>query len=291
MAEGTAKQSAFIDGYNELHKALQDLAAPYFEEIAHNKRQDDFIDARKAKRFLENNFIPFMNAVHMLKDDHEFLKRNVNNLTKINELRNVIVHEYNSDEGLYEIIEIAEPTDFAMTLLADVKGKLLQPVSVSQYLTDRNKQEVHFLRTQDSVYQLFQAVDEKHYTQFPVFNQKDQFQGIISDNGIATWLSHMALVDKAAGKVTIKDAIIQDILDFDEKSGLFKVVVKDTLLYNTLHLFEVSAESKGTPTVLVTDGQSTEMSALHPDNLVGILTTHDYVDMYAAAIAEEAEDV
>lgn len=43
MAEGTAKQSAFIDGYNELHKALQALAAPYFEEIAHNKRQDDFI--------------------------------------------------------------------------------------------------------------------------------------------------------------------------------------------------------------------------------------------------------
>jgi predicted transcriptional regulator len=286
MAEGTAKQSAFIDGYNELHKALQDLAAPYFEEIAHNKRQDDFIDARKAKRFLENNFIPFMNAVHMLKDDHEFLKRNVNNLTKINELRNVIVHEYNSDEGLYEIIEIAEPTDFAMTLLDDVKTKLLNPLTLDQYLKEKDKYEVQFLRTDDKVTHLFQLISENAYSQFPVFDGEGQFQGLISDNGIAIWISHFVVGNMTSGKLDVRDATVSEILKVDEKSESFTVVTKDTLLFNTLHYFDVAGESEVRPIMLVTSNDSADVANLHPDNLIGILTSHDYLDMYTSAITQ-----
>lgn len=286
MSYGTIKQEEFIAGYNKIHAQLQKLSKTYFENVANGKVYDSNISLETAKSFINNDFIPFMNAVHALKNDNEFLRRKLTDLYKINELRNIIVHQFDKKNGDYKIVRIAEPTDYSIDLMNDTLEKLLNPFTIDDYLSLTNKNDVQYLNENDSIYKLFKLIKVKGYTQFPVFDNSQQFKGIVSDNGISFWLTEVALKEEEFGNVEISDVSIKELLALDETSQSFKIVSRNEYLYDILSYFDISKGSETTPILLVhSDGFNTSKE-LNPDNLVGILTSYDYLEMYAKAISK-----
>lgn len=286
MSYGTIKQEEFIAGYNKIHAQLQKLSKTYFKNVANGKVYDSKISLEMAQSFIKNDFIPFMNAVHALKNDNEFLRRKLTDLYKINELRNIIVHQFDKNNGDYKIVRIAEPTDYSIDLINDTLEKLLNPFTIDDYLSLTNKNDVQYLNENDSIYKLFKLIKVKGYTQFPVFDNSQQFKGIVSDNGISFWLTEVALKEEEFGSVEISDVSIKELLALDETSQSFKIVSRNEYLYDILSYFDISKDSETTPILLVhSDGFNTSKE-LNPDNLVGILTSYDYLEMYAKAISK-----
>lgn len=120
IRQGTNLQQEFIAKYNELHNNLQELSKPYFKRVSNGEITDKFVSKEEAKELLNNNFIQFMRAVHVLKNENPFISKKLTDFYKINDLRNVIVHEYKNDKNNgYKIVEIAEPTEYALNLISD----------------------------------------------------------------------------------------------------------------------------------------------------------------------------
>lgn len=285
--KGTIKQQEFISKYNKLHDYLQKLARPYFENVAKGRIEDKYTTQGSAQSFLKNNFIPFMKAVHVLKEENIVLSKRLTDFYKINDLRNVIVHQYNNEEGNYSVVEIAEPTDYSIKLINDTLESLLNPLTIKDYLKLTNKNTIQHLSAADSIYEMFKLINGYQYTQFPVFSDKSIFSGVISDNGIAYWLSQLALQnDQKHGTVELSNATISELLEMDETSQSFRIVHEDDYLYDILNYFEISRETETTPLLLISSHKDIGPSELTPRNLRGILTSYDYLDIYSHAFSK-----
>lgn len=287
IRQGTNLQQEFIAKYNELHHNLQELSKPYFERLSNGEVTDKYVSKEEAKEVLNNNFIQFMRAVHVLKNENPFISKKLSDFYKINDLRNVIVHEFKNDKNNgYKIVEIAEPTEYAMNLISDTIEKLTKPITVNEYLLRKEKRDVKYVLENDSVYKLFSFVDNNKYTQFPVFDTQENFKGIISDNGLAYWITSAALKEKEFGTIEISDVTIKELLSLDEERQSFKIITIDDYLYDVLSYFEVSQTNEIPPVLLVTSKLDRTSKGLTPNNLIGLLTSYDYLDMYAHSISK-----
>ncbi|MFV8240304.1 CBS domain-containing protein [Aerococcus viridans] len=276
-------EDKFIGLYNELHKKISELSEPYFHEVADGVIIDKFIEPGTAQHYLKDGFIPFMKAVHVVKNSNEFIRRKLTEFYKINELRNLIVHDY--EEG-YQIVKIAQPTEYSLNLISETLDKLNNPLTVEEFLKAQKNEKVESVNMNTNIYELFQLIQGNKYTQFPVFDNEN-FKGIVSDNGITFKLSQFALEEKEFETLDLSTINVSDFISLDEQRYHYKIIHGDEYLYNILSEFEITSDQQSPPVLLIqsTDDLSEDLT---PDSLIGILTSFDYFDIYKEAISNNS---
>ena len=115
------------------------------------------------------------------------------------------------------------------------------------------------------------AIHEKHFNQFPVFDEAG-YAGLISNNGIASWLAALSEQGRSAG-LDLTGVRISEILPFEENGDTVIRLSKDTSLFETLHHFT------GSKVRLVLVCQSKDLSIQRPADIAGIITKSDLGQM------------
>lgn len=278
-------QGEFISQYNELHKIFTDLSIPYYQRVAAGDKVNHKTKPKDAQEYLDREFKPFMKAVYGVIEDNEFIYRRLTDLHKIHDLRNLIVHQYSTnDKDGYTFVNIAQPTNYSLDLINEILTKFKKPITIKEYLLKYNKNKVTSVNTTDDIYDLFKVIKENNFTQFPVF-ENQQYKGQVSSNGITLRLSHAALEEKDFGSLELFDLKVSDFLDVDELKDEYEIVNSNEYLYTVLKHFEINEEKTQLPVILVISEESTKED-FTPQSLIGILNSYDYLDIYKEAISK-----
>lgn len=272
--KGSPKQQEYIGLYNKLHKVMTDEAREYFKKVAKSEIEDSHVSATKAERYADGGFVDFMTAVYTMRKwkKKNFVNYKLDEFHRINDLRNSLSHN-NS------ILEIIEPTDFAIRVLKDTIEKLTNPKKVADYLELTNKHSVKTIDISMPIINFFSYIQEYQYTQFPVFDG-EEFKGIISDSGIAYWITNAAVDERNFQSVELSDVTVGEILKHEEKNDAYKIIKKELYLYDALKEFNIDEDTSTTPILLITDDGKISSK----DSIIGVLTGYDYLDITKYAL-------
>ncbi|WP_026909207.1 CBS domain-containing protein [Paucisalibacillus globulus] len=196
--------------------------------------------------------IGFSKAVRILTKYNAIVRRYKDDLLEFAELRNAIVHN-----RLETGVVIAEPHDSIVEQIEQIEGEMTSPKLVIPHFEKR----VHAFDIRDSLSSLLDAIQEKGYSKFPVYDRRE-FIGLITESGVTKWLAKNK-------ETTIRDIILEEIMPYQKESN-HQIISKDTSVYQAIEIFkEKIGEGKRVDALLITS------NGLKDDELMGIITTWD----------------
>lgn len=104
-----------------------------------------------------------------------FVRLHLSELKYFGELRNHIAHGLKVDEYLYAI-----PTERAINKLSDFIEKIVEPPLCIDYF----RKEVYTVHLTDKVSEVLKNIKSDWYTYIPVYNDEEEFLGVITESGI-----------------------------------------------------------------------------------------------------------
>lgn len=146
------------------------------------------IDRELRHRLGLDQYQTFSRVVDAYSEQNQYWPHR-NELKTIAELRNFLVHNQTVP---YQ--HLAVPTEAIVERIETINSQLAKRV------VPRFQSKVTALRSDQSLAELLALVDRNEYSQFPVYDQEDNFLGLITENAITRWLarhvtSQLALVD------------------------------------------------------------------------------------------------
>jgi len=205
----------------------------------------------KMTEFYEKESFP--SKVKKASESSPIIRRYKNDLLKLSELRNVIVHEFKEDTVL------AEPSDIALNLIQNIYQELTKPKNILD-IAQRNP---FIADINDTLSNIVKIMNEKKYSQVPIYESK-KFIGLITENGITRWLGRYIVEDV----FSLSETKIGEVLECEENTNNYKFFSKKRTFYDAQELFEKNIESpiKIVQAILITEnGKQSEM-------LLGIVT-------------------
>jgi predicted transcriptional regulator len=204
-----------------------------------------------------NEYAPYSDVLYAARRLHNVVRYNYENLKQFGYLRNAIVHK-----KIREDFYIAEPHDKVVEEIERISGILLQPPLALSVAS----QPVKSYSPQTSLIEILKMMDEKGYSQFPIYAE-NSFQGLLTDGGIAKWLSRN-LVGKSAH---LEGVTAADLIPLEKKHSV-KFLARNSSIYDLEALFEKSfEENKKLKAILITEHGSQNQKP------IGIVTTWDLV--------------
>lgn len=175
------------------------------------------------------------------------------------EFRNFLVHQATIDKP-----PVAEPNDFLIEEIKEVTQSIENPKKVYELFLD---EVIHF-NMDDSLSEVLNVVNEREYSQFPVFNN-DKLVGLISENGITRFLAES--VDEDI--ISIVDTKVKDVINQDEAKDSISIVNSNTLIHDVEEIFNKKLhEGNSIFAILVSSrGRKIETS----EDIIGIITPWD----------------
>lgn len=221
----------FITAYNSIDR--------FFRKVLHLDNQVSFLNA--VKEFGNNN--PSW--------------RHKETLLLLSELRNILVH---SRTKPYEYLSI--PTQSVVQNIELIRDELENPKKVIPEF----QREVIKVKPSDPLLSVLELVRRYHFSQFPVYD-RDQFYGLITENGIAFWLaSHVEKISL----VDFEEQTVADVLVHEEERINFDFIGRNTPVYQASSLF---SQKQFLEAILITqNGKPTEKP-------IGIMTRWDIVNL------------
>lgn len=183
-----------------------------------------------------------------------------NELDRINDLRNLIIHESDRKGPL------AIPSNDLISRLDFFLKKIKNPEQIGS----KFKGIVKTFDISSSLNEVLLVIREKNYTQFPIFN-KDEFVGMLTENGIATWLA--SKIEEEI--IMFEDIIVEDIIKKEEGLESYKVLKTNKTIYDVYDVFSKREEHKGPLVILISKTDSIRK----PDDILGIITHWDIKDI------------
>jgi predicted transcriptional regulator len=208
-----------------------------------------------------NRHIGFMEGLNKLRTKNYILNRYFDDLQVFNDLRNVIVHQKKHVEYV-----IAEPHMEVVNRIEKIASDLTQPVKI----IPKYRSEVKCFHMDDSLATVLLEVKSKGYSQFPIYDHQ-QFAGLLTENGIANWLSRSIKEDL----VSISETKVKDVIEFEEMTNHYLFVSKHTSVFEAKEKFlnHLEKGSLKLDALLITEhGKETE-------TLLGIITPWDVLDI------------
>lgn len=175
------------------------------------------------------------------------------------EFRNLLVH--NNVKGQ----NVASPAEALIDEVKEVTDKIAHPKKVRDLF--KNDDDVISFDINNSLTDVLKIVDEKKYSQFPVFKEGN-LEGIISANGITNFLAKV--VDKDV--ISISETTIADVIQSDEQKDSFEVISQNKSIYDIESIFSKRiAEGRTSYVLLITsDGLQKPRQ-----KFIGIITPWD----------------
>lgn len=175
------------------------------------------------------------------------------------EFRNFLVHQATIDKP-----PVAEPNDFLIEEIKEITQSIENPKKVYELFLN---EVIHF-NMDDSLSEVLNVVNEREYSQFPVFNN-DELVGLISENGITRFLAES--VDEDI--ISIVDTKVKDVINQDEAKDSISIVNSNTLIHDVEEIFSKKLhEGNSIFAILVSSrGRKIETS----EDIIGIITPWD----------------
>lgn len=145
-------------------------------------------------------------------------------------LRNLLAHETKTNLPV-----VATPSQQIIDILKKVTHDYQHPKSLADFLAEGQREKIFSFKVTDSLMDVLKVIHQKHFSQFPVFDNKG-YVGIISNSGIANWLA--ALSQKGTfSSEDLHRIKIAEVIPFEENGDAVISLFKETTLHQTLHHF------------------------------------------------------
>lgn len=182
-----------------------------------------------------------------------YVKRKRDDFQILGDLRNFLSHGNQSDLVLVN--------EASLSLIKAIHEQLLKPKTAFDIKSD----DVKFFKETTHLSAVLETIRNTDLTQFPIKNGQGKVVGLLTENGIAHWLSQHA----HEASVAIGETLARDILQLDENKNNFAFIKKDATIYEA----EAQFDNQKIDALLVThSGKNTE-------NLLGIITRFDLVEV------------
>lgn len=202
---------------------------------------------------------PFGEVLYAARDQHNVVFYHFDLLKQLSKLRNALVHEKVKDD-----FYIAEPHLEIVEEIERICTLLLQPPLALSIAS----QPVTIFTPETPLQMILDTIKEKGYSQFPIY-QEQQFIGLVTEGGIAKWLSHQFLNNH----LDVSHIMAKDILQY-EKSHHVTFLNRDNSIYDLEALFEKSFhQNRKLEAVLITQ------TGLQMQRPIGIVTSWDLVQI------------
>ncbi|MEN2767837.1 CBS domain-containing protein [Ornithinibacillus xuwenensis] len=198
----------------------------------------------------------FSKSVRILAKYNATVRRYKEDLLEYAELRNAIVHN-----RMDTLQVIAEPHDSIVEEIEKIEREFTQPKLVTPLFA----REVQAFQLKDPLSNLLDAIHEKGYSKFPVYDH-DHFKGLVTESGITQWLAkHM--------EAEIHEVILEEILPY-QKDTNHQFIQKATTVYEAVEIFKDEIE-KGNriDALLITE------NGIDRETLLGIITAWDIMSI------------
>ncbi len=200
-----------------------------------------------------NDHLSFYKLVELSKRKNAIIRRYEEDLREYATLRNAIVHQQTSTE-----YAIAEPHDAVVQILETIDDALAKPITVGK-MFERN---VSTLQAQDTLKDALLMIQEKQYTQVPVYDG-NKFVGLLTAVGIMFWLANNVEKGAISWEMTVEST-----LQHEKKKENHLFVPRDMSIFEAEEIFkEAMAKGKRLEALLITD----------ENGLVGIVTPLDLI--------------
>lgn len=200
----------------------------------------------------------FVELLQHSKLKHSVIRIYFDKLKQYAKLRNALVHE-RIDEEYY----IATPHVDVVEDLERIKRTLDQPPQALESST----RPVLFFKTDTDLAHILEAFEKHPVSQFPIYGDKFEFKGLLTNDVIVRWLSrsHVSGVLQVDGVKSI------DVLQGDQMPNV-QFLKSDRTVYDLEERFEDSLENnqKLKAVILTENGEADEPP-------IGIATTWDLI--------------
>lgn len=198
----------------------------------------------------------FYRLVDLAKKKSPLVKEYEDDLRAFADLRNAIVHHRTSKEFV-----IAEPHTKVVESIEYIDELLARPKLVGEVF----RKKVICFQTRDSLKNALNIIQERKYTQFPIYEGKD-FRGLITTTGIAHWFADITNYQMPY----IEMPTMADILHYEKNRVNYKFVSRHMTIYHARELFKEGVErGKRYEALLITENGSPQQK------LVGMITPLD----------------
>lgn len=190
-----------------------------FNRIDHTMR--DMVEAK--------DFLAFYRLIDQAKKKSPLVRKYEDDLRSYADLRNAIVHNRTSMDYV-----IAEPHLEVVEKIEHIDKVLAKPTYVGQLFRKR----VLSFRTTDSLKYLLNIIRKQKYTQFPVYNERNQFQGLITTVGITNWLATSLTGPQRQNRVPK----LKDILRYEKNVKNYQFISRNMTIYEAEEIFKQGVE-------------------------------------------------
>ena len=231
-----------------------------------HQKADDFLEYfNEIEEYLnkkdDNSNIGFTRLIGKYQDSDKIIRQYAGELMHLKDIRNLLVHNNN----YYAI-----PNEFSLEKIKNIRDKVINPPKVYPLFNSK----VETVSNQQPIIKVIKFMKERSYSQIPVVNNDNEFLDLITNNAISRWIG--SLVDNDAATSIFDQALVKDVLDYEEESSVFEFISKDALIVDVIDKFEESQKKgKKLEAIFITDnGKKSE-------KLLDILTSWDLPEMYS----------
>jgi predicted transcriptional regulator len=173
------------------------------------------------------------------------------------DLRNVLVHKQ------YGIEVLANPSKEVIDSINKIRDKIMNPVIIGALF----KQKVISFDSDDSLDKVLNYVRSYDYTQFPIFSGRT-FLGLLSENGIARWLSRMIENDV----ISLRETKISEVMSLEECKSNYLFISPSANIYEVDVKFANGYKNNNKTLVLLITNKQNPIDA---SDFTGIITYAD----------------
>ncbi|MGM0415240.1 MAG: hypothetical protein ACQEQP_08715, partial [Bacillota bacterium] len=102
----------------------------------------------------------------------------------------------------------------------------------------------------------------------------NEFLDLITNNAISRWIGSLA--DEDGAKMIFEQALVKDVLDYEQESSVYEFISKETLIVDVIDMFEESQkQGKHLEALFITE------SGKKSEKLLDIITSWDLPEMYS----------
>ncbi len=231
-----------------------------------HQKADDFLEYfNEIEKYLnnkdDNSNIGFTRLIGKYQDSDKIIRQYAGELMHLKDIRNLLVHNNN----YYAI-----PNEFSLEKIKNIRDKVINPPKVYPLFNSK----VETVSNQQPIIKVIKFMKERSYSQIPVVNNDNQFLDLITNNAISRWIGSLA--DKDRAQIIFEQALVKDVLDYEEESSVFEFISKEALIVDVIDKFEESQKKgKKLEAIFITD------SGKKSEKLLDILTSWDLPEMYS----------
>ena len=167
-----------------------------------------------------DNYDSHVNFAQKVKNTkNKVAQRYKDDLLSFGELRNAIVHYPKIDNKA-----IAEPHEKTVSQISELYEKISNPKKV----IPKFQSQVLGAKKDDFINEILVEMKKQSFSQFPVFDDKENVCELINNNTISRWLSSQ--LDEN-GTITIENVKVADLLSEIEFKENYKFVSRNTSIY------------------------------------------------------------